>query len=231
MPAVDLQQHFSKAGDALGAHSVTARYRAYAELRHSWSRSGGGLEFWISDYLKGAPDDVLDSLAWYLLCKAMRRPCAPDRSRVYLDHAYSEKLWMPHRELYLSRARNLSFEDGEVRHLREVFDYVNSYYFSSAVQDPKLAWSRESPRTRLGFYFGPLNLLALNKVLDSDKVPRYVPEFVMYHELLHHIDGCGSSGRTRVHHTKAFREKERAFAHFEDAERWLRRLARMSRSR
>jgi len=230
---VDLQEHFATVSKHFSAEMVIAGFHPYAELKHTWSRNADHLEFRISDYLRGSPDAVLESLAWYLLSRAYGRRCASERWRTYLVHAFSPQLWTPVRDLYLLRQKNLLCDPrGEARNLHEVFRYVNSRYFSGRARDPILAWSRESPRTRLGFYFAPLGLLAANKVMDAERVPRYVLEFVMYHELLHDMDrGNSVVGPKRVHHTKDFRGLEKAFAHYDDAELWLHRVVRVSRKK
>jgi len=229
---VNLQRHFSEVCRSLGKDAVSARFHPYAELKHTWCSAGGHIEFKVSDYLEGSPNEVVESMAWYLLCRAFRRKCPEGKADRYLVYAHSSELWARNKDMYISRARSLSFDPrGEVRDLDTVFRYVNSFYFQGELPYPTLAWSAESPRTRLGFYFSPLNLLAANRVLDSERVPRYVLEFVVYHELLHHVNAGGRSPRRRVHHTKSFREQEMAFSHYEDAERWLRKLVRECRSR
>jgi hypothetical protein len=180
--------------------------------------------------MDGSPQDVLEALAWYLLCKAYAKKCPEGMARRYLDHARSRNLWVPKRKTYMSRARNLSFRPvGAHRDLCEVFEYVNGCYFAGSVRRPDLAWTKESPSTRLGFYFEPLDLLAVNRVLDSERVPRYVLEFVIYHELLHGVLEPGGSFARRLHHTKEFRDRERQFAMYSESEEWLRKLARKDR--
>ena len=229
---VNLQRHFSEVCRSLGKDAVSARFHPYAELKHTWCSAEGHIEFKVSDYLEGSLNEVLESMAWYLLCRAFRRRCPEGKADRYLAYARSSELWARNKDRYLSRARSLSFDPrGEVRDLDTVFRYVNSFYFQGELPYPTLAWSAESPRARLGFYFAPLNLLAANRVLDSERVPRYVLEFVVYHELLHHVNAGGRPARKRVHHTKSFREQEMAFSHYEDAERWLRKLVRERRSR
>jgi hypothetical protein len=229
---VSLERAFSSVGRSFGMGNVIARFCAYSELKHTWRERDGALEFKISDYLEGAPEDVLESLSWYLLSMVSGKRCPEGKADRYLLFIHSKELWESKRDVYLSRARNLSFEAaGRERNLRSVFDYVNSYYFKGKLRDPILAWVEESPRQRLGFYFGPLNLLAANRVLDSSSIPRYVLEYVMYHELLHHNDASNGRSRRRIHHTKSFREQERRFTHYTDAERWLKRIVSRSRTR
>lgn len=227
--SVSLQQSFQCVARELGMDSVVAIYFPYSELKHTWRYDGRSWEFKVSDYLEPAPEEVLDSLAWHLLSRASALRCPPERASSYIDYARSSGLWREAGPKYLARAKSLSTRPvGGHRDLRTVFTYVNSTYFSGGLKPPTLAWTSESPRRRLGFYFEQLDLLAINRALDSDQVPRYVLEFVMYHELLHHADRKGCSHRT-VRHTKAFRERERAFSAYYDAEAWLRRIVTQSR--
>jgi hypothetical protein len=224
---VSLGKAFASVGKELGRPEVLAAFYPYSELKHTWKRDREGMFFKISDYLSDAPETVLESLSWYLLCRAVGRKCPQGKADRYLVYARSRELWESKKELYLSRSRNLSFEPrGNARDLRDVFDYVNSFYFASRLQDPILAWATESPRRRLGFYFQPLNLLAANRALDSDAVPRYVLEFVVFHELLHHVSAGNGRAARRVHHTLEFKKQEKTFSHYDDAERWLGMLAR-----
>lgn len=211
---------------------VSVVFFPYSELKHTWTVERDRIEFRLSDYMIDAPDDVIESLALYLTCRATRARCDDGRKSRYLEYIRSPEFWNSRKELYLQRARSLSRgSSGKVRDLATVFDYVNVCYFSGAVRRPTLAWTSESPRRRLGYYFEPLNLLAINSVMDSEEVPRYVLEFVMYHELLHHIDADSHRRGKRVHHTKKFRDQERRFNHFDDAEKWLSRLARRKNPR
>ena len=216
---------FQEVGRHLGFDEVRITFARYAELKHVWKTSRGSVELKLSDYVEEAPERVMESLATYLLSRAAGRKCPDGMARVYLDYARSLEFWMPNREEYLSRSRNLVVgARGDVRDLDEVFDYVNSFYFSRRLEKPTLAWTTESPRRRLGFYFEALNILAVNKAMDAERVPRFVLEFVMYHELLHHVNAVDGKKVRRVHHTKSFREQERLFRTYDDAEVWLRRL-------
>lgn len=218
-------EHFRSVGRDLGFSEVLLEFAPFSELKHTWRVNGRSLELRVSDYLLVAPHEVMESLAWYLVSRAAGRRCPHGRSDAYLRYVRSEELWSQNRDTYLSRARNLSLNPrGDHRDLGAIFDYVNSFYFSGKLERPMLAWTSESPAKRLGFYFAALRLLAVNRVLDVERVPRYVPEFVMYHELLHHVNAADGRPVRRVHHTKEFREQERLFRMHDDAEVWLRRL-------
>ncbi|HIH00666.1 TPA: hypothetical protein HA259_01035 [Thermoplasmata archaeon] len=216
---------FRRVNDSLSGGRLRASYHPYKELKHTWRVREGVLCIKVSDYLKGVPDGVMESLAWHLLCRAHKMQCPSGASRPYRDHIRTRQFWEPRRRLYLSRGKNISFRPaGTSRDLEEVFSYVNSFYFGGRLERPDLAWLRESPKTRMGLYHPPLRILAVNRVLDSDRVPRYVLEFVMYHELLHdtveYIDGPSR----RTVHTKEFRLREREFTRYDEAQKWLSRI-------
>jgi len=225
-----LQDAFEGVAASLDAGAVSTAFYPYSELRHSWKLGPQSVSFRVSDYLDGAPDEILSSLAWYLMSKALGRECQPGRSDAYLAHSRSRALWQPKKELYLRRAHALSVcAKGEARDLSVVFEYVNACYFEGRFGSPTLAWADESPSRRLGFYFEPLDLMAANRVLDSPSVPRYVLEFVMYHELLHCVVPPRGTPSRRIYHSREFRERERAFSMYGDARRWLEKLVAVRR--
>jgi len=227
---VDLEGVFRQVGKQLSAGRVSAEYHPYNELKHTWRQRQSTISFRISDYMDTAPEAVTEALAWYLLCRAYKKRCPDGMAERYLEYARSRTLWEPKKKTYMTRARNLSFRPvGSARDLGTVFDYVNSCYFEGSIRRPDLAWAKEAPSVRLGFYFEPLDILAANRVLDSEKVPRYVLEFVVYHELLHGVLDAKGTPTHRVHHTKEFRDAERRFSMYDEAEAWLTKLARQKR--
>lgn len=224
--SVDLVDTFRSVKRQISGGRVGASFYPYRELKHTWRSAAGLTTFRVSDYLKGVDREVTESLAWYLLCRAERKKCPDGKARAYTERVRSRAFWNPRRETYIGRARNLSFRSrGAARDLGPVFDYVNGFYFNGRIDRPDLAWAKESPRTRMGFYHMPLGILAVNRVLDSERVPRYVLEFVVYHELLHGTISPQLTGERRIYHTREFRRLERQFARHDDAQAWLSRIA------
>lgn len=81
---------------------------------------------------------------------------------------------------------------------------------------------------RLGSMDEKRNLIRVHPVLDSDWVPPFVIDFVVWHELCHYIrppltrDLARATSDHRVHH-RAFRALEARFPDVENAETWIRR--------
>ncbi|UCE45416.1 MAG: hypothetical protein JSU93_00530 [Methanobacteriota archaeon] len=223
---MDIEEAFRTINAQVSDGDVDACFYPYKELKHTWRARNGRLAFRISDYMRGSPDDVLESAAWFLTCRARGEECPKSFSSRYLEHVRSAEFWSNCRPLYISRARNLSFKPiGNARDLNAAFESVRLCHFRGGLEKPDLAWARESPSRRIAFLHQPLKVLAVNRTLDSEMIPTFVLEFVIYHELLHAVMGCQAYPDRRVYHTNEFRARERQFAKHDEARRWLARIA------
>lgn len=111
---------------------------------------------------------------------------------------------------------------GTTYDLREVFGVVNAAYFGGALSPPRLSWSRWATARRLGYFEPQRDRVVLNRRLDDPSAPRFVVEYIVYHELLHRALGSKWSGSRMRSHTAEFRREERKFARWEEAEAWMR---------
>ena len=103
-----------------------------------------------------------------------------------------------------------------------------------------IRWGRWSGRTRtrsirFGTYLPGEKLIRIHPALDQAFVPRSFVEFIVYHELLHHvIPPVRVKGRYQIH-SAAFRQREREFPAYAEAIAWrqrsLRRLLRSNNER
>jgi hypothetical protein len=115
---------------------------------------------------------------------------------------------------------------GAVYDLNDIFDRVNATFFQGEVKRPKLFWSRSLTRRKFGHYDWVGDAVMMSRTMDDPKVPAFVVEFVMYHELLHKTLGLRWSGGRQYAHTAEFYRQEKLFPRHADAEAALLRLAR-----
>ncbi|MCC7361930.1 MAG: hypothetical protein IT317_20770 [Anaerolineales bacterium] len=108
--------------------------------------------------------------------------------------------------------------------LDQVFDAVNAAYFGGALARPRLTWSRVITGRLLGYYQRSGDRLMISQALDDPRVPRPAIELVMYHELLHKQLGVQVVNGRHYAHTEAFRQAERQFAGYAEAQAFLARL-------
>ncbi len=108
--------------------------------------------------------------------------------------------------------------------LEEVFDAVNTRYFGGGLARPRLTWSRTITGRLLGYYQRSGDRLMISQALDDPGVPRAVIDFVMYHELLHKHLGVQVVNGRHYAHTEAFRQAERHFDGYAEAQQFLERF-------
>ncbi len=118
---------------------------------------------------------------------------------------------------------------GHVHDLDESFARVNAAYFHGQFPKPTLVWNRTLTASKFGHYQPSRDTVMLSVSLDDAKIPAYVVDFVMYHELLHKKHGAMIVNGRRLSHSLAFREDERRFAEYIQAESQLKELALKNR--
>ena len=185
----------------------------------------GRLSVRICDVLQRAPAAVLESLAYILISKLLRRSTPRQYSERYRRYLNRKDM---RRSLHLVRqARGRKFvSGGKGTHydLDQLFEELNFRYFHGLMARPLLGWSRQASRTMLGHFDPSHNAIIISKLLDNDKVPRLALEYVLFHEMLHLRYPVDHSGARRCVHTAEFKKAEREFAAWKDAKELLKKL-------
>lgn len=114
---------------------------------------------------------------------------------------------------------------GKFYNLDKLFDKVNREYFASALIKPRLTWSQINTYRKFGHYEPARDRVVMSLTLDDARIPEFVVEFVLYHELLHKYHGATWVNGRRIVHTPKFRQDERQFKLYEEADGWLKKLA------
>ena len=177
----------------------------------------------LSDLLEGAPEPVLHAIAHILLAKLYRKPIDRGQNLRYRRYISSHDLAAKARLVRQMRGRkHIHTPRGHYYHLEEVFDDLNRRFFHGLMGRPQLTWSREQARNRLGHYDPAHNAIVISRVFDSPRVPRFVLEYIVYHEMLHLKHPVKLRGRRRCVHSREFMEEEKLFPALLEAKRFLR---------
>ncbi|MBX3130989.1 MAG: hypothetical protein KF718_29995 [Polyangiaceae bacterium] len=129
---------------------------------------------------------------------------------------------------------------GAVHDLAAILGHVNERYFGGSVSDVLVTWGRKTePRDgrsrhtiKLGSYSTAERLIRIHPCLDRDWVPRYFVEYIVYHELLHHLIPAVRVGGRALLHSSEFLRREQEFRHYERALAWERKhVHRLLRTR
>ena len=166
-----------------------------------------------------APKNVMQALACYL--RGEHEKLAPS-IKAYIEHNL-QKLDYSH-ELDFSKLQT----KGIVYDLSWMYRQINRDYFNRSL-DLHITWFGErrrrplSSRVIFGLYHDPLRLIKISRLLDNSYFPEYFVAYVIYHEMLHHVcpTYVDAKGQTHIHN-KAFKEKEKEFKHFNQAQQWIR---------
>jgi hypothetical protein len=108
--------------------------------------------------------------------------------------------------------------------LQAVLDRLNRTYFQGTIQ-ARIGWGRMPPKRRrksirLGVYDHQTKEIRIHPALDRPEVPAFFVDFIVFHEMLHQLFPSTDRQGRRVHHPRAFRDRERSFPLFEAAIRW-----------
>lgn len=111
--------------------------------------------------------------------------------------------------------------------LHDLYSKLNQKYFGNqlAIQVTWFGNKKRKLPTRsmqIGLFDDFSQTAKVHSLLDSSLVPKYVVEYVLFHEMIHAVcpTEVDSKGHVRVH-TAAFKKKEKEYPHHLKAENWL----------
>jgi predicted metal-dependent hydrolase len=206
--------------------NIYFEYYPYTTLKNTIKKRKDKIIIRTSDMLKDAPKDVMWALLIILLCKLENRKLPKDQERIYKDYVNCPKMQTRIKKHRKQRVKKDLFgPKGKNYHLTDSFLRVNEKYFDSELVMPTLSWSRRHTNTRFGHHDEALNTIVISKTLDSKKLPQYLLDYIMFHELLHIKHKTQyKNGRRRVH-TKGFQNDEKKYQKRDEAEALLKKLS------
>jgi len=179
------------------------------------------IQITAQESLTTAPDTVLIAL----LETALGKPSQSSKQQIR-DHTFSLTYQSTREYLeYLGVSRG-SFAKGSVHDLTESFKRVNLLYFNEQIPEPHLVWNKQFTVRKFGHYQWDTDTVMVSRTLDQRRVPEFVVDYVMYHELLHKKLGARLVNSRRMVHTNLFREQEAKYAKLDEAQRYLNKITR-----
>ena len=205
---------------------VEARFYPYAGLSSTIRLRRGRVYVRVSDILRPSPREVLYALACILIAKLYRLKSPKEHERTYRDYTSHPSVLDASETARRRRGyKKTTSPRGRVYDLDEMFSQLNEQYFDGQLERPVLSWSQTRARRVLGHHDHVHGAIIISRVLDSPRIPRLVVEYVLYHEMLHVKHPPRQvSGRT-VYHSPQFRIDERRFGQFDEALKWLEKIA------
>lgn len=209
-------------------------FYAYVGVNHTIRVRSGKVFVRISDLCHDMPLSAHRGLAYILVGKLFRRRIPKNAQLAYSDYANSDSVRDRANANKRRKGRKVVTSPiGEFYDLEEIFDTLNFVYFAYKVPKPALTWSAKKTYRILGHHDATHDHIAISRSLDSKMVPRYVVEYIVYHEMLHIVHPTRHINGRRYNHTAEFRRDEEKFKDHDKAERWIeenvRRLKRAAR--
>ncbi|MBI2445313.1 M48 family metallopeptidase [Candidatus Micrarchaeota archaeon] len=227
-PPVDVQEAFLSAAALLGKTdcAVKAQFRNFASLKATLQRQGNTISANVSPGFAAGGRDVLVGLALDLTARAYRMR-VPDNAytRAYREFRRSQNSNQLNNALKRShgRKRNLQAQ-GAWHDLNDiVLRMTREYPLLQTLSVPKMGWNAKGGSRILGFYDESAHEILINANLDQKRVPPFVLEYVIFHELLHAKHPVKHGRSRRTIHTTEFKREERQYPFYDEAMAWLKR--------
>jgi hypothetical protein len=198
---------------------IHVSFYPYIGINHTIRVRGGEVYVRIGKICVDMPLPCHRGLAYILVGKLLRKKIPAGAREVY--SAFSKSALIRERAHASKRERGrkvVTTSKGSVYDLDDIFASLNGHYFGGMIPKPALTWSARKTATH--------DHVAISRSLDSVDVPRYVVEYVVFHEMLHIAHPTKHVNGRRYNHTTAFKKDERKFASYEEAERWIERNVR-----
>ena len=219
------QESFRELKPNASLPELKIEFFAFANVNNTIRLRNGRLLVRLSDLLEGAPETVLRAIAHILLAKMYRQPVDRGRAARYRKYVGSHEIMRKAHLVRQMRGRKrLRSARGHFYDLDAIFEELNFRFFHGLMARPQMSWSQTRTRRILGHYDPAHNPIIISRIYDHPQMPRYVLEYIVYHEMLHLKHPVKLRGSRRCVHSAEFQAEERLFPRALDAEAFLKRL-------
>ena len=163
-----LNEIFERIGEESGM-KASAEFAAFSDLKVRWVRTSDWAEFRVSDYLRDAPEGVIEDLARTIMARI--RGCGGD----YTDRATA---WLTapefsetHRPVYLERDERAGSREGEHKSIEASLGRLEGLGLIWRDPSIEIRWSKEEERGSAARSSVLMRLIVVDRALDSDEVP------------------------------------------------------------
>jgi predicted metal-dependent hydrolase len=206
---------------------IHVSFYPYIGINHTIRIRDGEIFVRVGEICREMPLTSQRGLAYVLVGKLLRKRIPPGAREVYSAYIKSEYIRDKARDSKRARGRKVvTTSKGAVYDLDQIFTQLNEHYFRGRIPKPALTWSARKTYRILGHHDATHEHISISRSLDSASVPRYVVEYVVFHEMLHIAHPTRHVNGRRYNHTAAFKRDERKFLYFEEAELWIERNVR-----
>ena len=226
------EEAFSEITGKRRSPEIEVSFYPYVGLNQTIRIRNGRVFVRIADMCRDMPEEPHRALAVILVSKLLRKRVPAYADDIYNEYTRTAEMRDRSNDRKRSHGRKVvTTHKGEVYDLDEIFDNLNFWYFGERLPKPVLTWSARQTYRILGHHDATHDTIVVSRSLDSPDVPRFVVEYIVFHEMLHiHHPTVHHNGR-RYNHTAAFRRDEEKFRHYREAELWIEQNVRKLKRR
>ena len=194
----------------------------YININHTIRIRKGKVLIRIADTFQNAPIEIHKALAYILVSKLLNKKVPPKARNLYRNFVNSEEIQNKALENKRNRGKKIITSSvGKIFNLDGIFEKLNFIYFENSIPKTTLSWSKQRTYRRLGHYDSAHNTIIISKSLDEGSVPKFVVEYIVYHEMLHIKHPARFINGRRYVHTAIFKRDEAQFSYYDEAEKWI----------
>lgn len=226
-----IAKYYSQAFETFDKHResppIEVSFYPYVGINHTIRIRNGEVFVRIAEICRDLPASAQRALALILVAKLYRRRVPTAAKELYGAAVSTDEYRVRAVRNKRKHGRKvITSPKGVVYDLEKIFDSVNYAYFGGSIPKPTLSWSTRKTYRILGHHDATHKTIVISKSLDSPTVPKFIVEYIVFHEMLHIYHPAKIVNGRRYHHTPIFRRNERKFAHYEEAETWIEKNVR-----
>ena len=187
-----LNRAMRNAGIRNGFDEIQAEFSAFRDFKLKWTRSYKWISFEVSDYLRNAPENVMQSLAETVFAR-IRGEDRTTYSEEVCDYLNSRKFLEENQGMYLKRFRGISESArGESVDLLDCYRRLAERGLVEYDPDLVIRWSSVDDRGRkVGRSSVLMRTIVMNPMLDSEDVSEEALDYALYSQICHVNLGFG----------------------------------------
>lgn len=226
-----IAKYYTQAFETFDKHRnpppIEVSFYPYVGINHTIRIRNGRVFVRIAEICRDLPASAQRALSLILVAKLYRKRVPTAAKDVYGAAVSTDEYRVRAVQNKRKHGRKVvTTAKGEVYNLSKIFDSLNYAYFGGSLAKPTLTWSVRKTYRILGHHDATHRTIVVSKSLDSVFVPKFVVEFIVFHEMLHIYHPAKVINGRRYHHTAAFRRSEKRFAYYEEAEKWIEKSVR-----
>ena len=181
-----LNRALQNAGRRNGFEDIRAEFAAFRDFKLKWTRSYKWNSFEVSDYLKSAPENVIESLAETVFARIRGEDRATYSEKV-CDYLNSKEFLEENQRMYLKRYMGISDSPcGENVDLLDCYRRLTEHGLVEHDSRLVIRWSSTEDRSRkVGRSSVLMRTIVMNPALDSEGIPEETLDYALYTQICH----------------------------------------------